>query len=211
MKRFACAFLTAAAVAAPAWAQTVLDEPESWLRPFLGVGFTFGGQTIYAAKIHPRESTIVYDEDISAGAGLDLRAGLQFRPGSSPLSLKLAMAYHVDGASGLTGWTRFYRSPIELGAAWRISPKVNLGAGVRKSIWPKFHYQNCPDGGTCVNFNANFKGSLGGYAEVEWRAMPSWGLQMRVAHESFTVDEPGIIPEKYAGDQVGLMSVFYFN
>jgi hypothetical protein len=211
MKRFACAFLTTAALATPAWAQSELDEPESWIRPYVGAGFTFGGQTIYPAKINPKGSSTLYDEDISAGAGLDLRVGLQLRAGNLPVSLKVAAAYHVDGASGLSGWTHFRRRPIELGLSWRINPKLSLGAGARKSLGPTFHFENCPEGGTCTYIDAELKSSTGAYVELEWLATPSWGLQMRAAHETFTVSEPGYAPNKYRGDQFGLMTVYYFN
>lgn len=211
MKRSTCcALLISAALAAPAWAQP--NATEGWFQPFLGAGFTFGGQTLLAATITPVGTSTHYQEDISAGAGLDLRAGLQLHAGNLPLALKVAVAHHVDGASGINGWAAFRRNPLELGLSWRLSPSAAIGAGLRHSTRAKYHDQGGTCNGVpCSDENIHYKGSTGAYIEAEWRPTVDWGLQIRAVHESFTVNEAGYVSEKFYGDHVGFMGVYYFN
>ncbi len=234
MKRFACAFLSAAALAAPAWADTEDDAQPGWFRPFIGAGYSWGGQTLFPAKITVIGTKTVYDEDLSAGAGLDLRFGILLQPTGFPLGIKAAAAHHVDGASGLNGWGSFHRNPLELGLSWSVSNKFALGAGAHRSTKAKLrvHYDayeftdiNNKKYTAPADQHEDYSAKTGAYVEAEWRPATNWGLQARYVHESFTLkqvrfDSQGVsVPlvtyagdgPKYNADHFGLELVYYFN
>jgi len=233
MKRFACAFLTAAAVAAPAWADTEDDAQPGWFRPFIGAGYSWGGQTLRAAKITVIGTKTVYDEDLSAGAGLDLRAGIVLQSADFPIGIKAAAAHHIDGYSGLTGWGAFRRNPLELGLSWSVNKKLALGAGARHSTRAKLRLHKDDFPFTDINKkpytapadqHEDYSAKTGAYVEAEWRPATNWGLQARYVHESFTLKQTRFESQgesvyvnylgegpKYNANHFGLELVYYFN
>jgi hypothetical protein len=221
----------AALMAAPVCAQTQ-DTGPSWWRPFVGVGYTWGGKTIYPGRIQIIGTSTVYDEDVSAGAGLDLRTGLQLRPGGGPLTIKGVIAYHTDGQSGLDGWTNFHRMPVELGLGYAINERWNIGAGARKSLRPqlrrhKDNYEISTSPSVTVNYDyrETMSAKTGYYIETEWLMTPSLALQARLVHETFRVEkisyensgglsytyEANGNGPTYGADHFGLMLVYYFR
>jgi hypothetical protein len=233
MKRIACAFLTTAALAAPAWADTGNEAASSWLRPFIGAGYSWGGHTLYPAQITVIGTSKVYDEDLSAGAGLDLRFGLLLQPVGFPLGIKAAVAHHVDGASGLNGWGAFRRNPLELGLSWSVNNKFALGAGARHSTRAKlrvhfddYEFTDADDKKYTApaDQHEDYSAKTGFYVEAEWRPATNWGLQARFVRESFTLKQVRFESQgqsasmtfigdgpKYNADQFGLELVYYFN
>lgn len=213
MRRALVLALTFSAATFPALAE---DSNGSGLRPFIGVGYTWGGDTIQAWTLIPVGTTTKYDEDISAGAGLDLRLGLAYRLNGLPLTLQGSVGYHNDQVNGFTGGEHYFRRyPIELLLQWHASEKGRLGFGVRRAVNASFVTKGgtCgPDGATytCPSFNEGMKASTGLIVEGEWLVTPSWGLKARYVHESYRFKDPMVSSDKYEGDHFGLMTSFYF-
>ncbi len=237
MKRLTCALLMAAAWAQPAWADED-DTPAApgWWRPYVGVGYAWGGNTLAPIKIKIIGTETIYDEDISAGAGLDLRLGLRLQPVGWPVGIKMAAAYQTDGASGLSGWHSFRRHPIELGLTYSLNDKWSLGLGARKSLRAKLrnHKDDFPyqvSDGTTVktvpgkyDFHSRYTSSMGAYAEVEWHVTTNVSLSAKAIHERFklkseAVDTPygsasadyGDNGKRYGANSFALALTYYFR
>jgi hypothetical protein len=188
----------------------------SRLRPFIGIGFTSGGDTIHGVNLIPQNSSIKYEEDVSAGGGLDLRVGLSYQLGNSPLTLQGSWGGHNDQVNGLEGGTAYFRRyPLEAILQWQVTPQGKVGFGLRRITRANFHSHGgtYDDNGTAKPYptlDARFKASTGLILEGEWALTPSWGLKGRYVHESYRFkDYPDL--EKYEGDHVGLITVYYFN
>jgi outer membrane protein W len=187
------------------------------LRPFIGAGFTWGGDTITPVTLTPEGSTTThYEEDISAGAGLALQFGLSYRLSTTPWTLQASFGYHNDQAHGLTGTFYFRRIPLELMAQWHATERMRVGFGVRRGVRAKFSLQ----GGTCTDnqgnsgvcaVNERMKGSTGVVLEVEQMLTPSWGVKARYVHEYYQFNDRTVDDHKYDGNHIGLMTTFYFN
>lgn len=213
MRRALALALAFSAATFPAMAE---DSNGSGLKPFIGAGFTWGGDTIQGLRLVPQGTTIEYEEDISAGAGLDLRLGLAYRLSGQPLTLQASVGYHNDQASALNGTSRFRRYPVELLMQWHVSEKGRLGFGVRRALSASFLREGftCTDsGGTydCPRISERMKSSTGLIIEGEWLVTPSWGLKARYVHESYRFKDPAFDSSKYEGDHFGLMTSYYFN
>lgn len=237
MKRFACALLTTMTLACPAWAQADKATTTSWWRPFVGIGYSWGGHTLLPGKITVIGTSTTYEEDISAGAGLDLRTGIVLMPSGFPVGIKAAAAYHVDGASGLNARWSFRRHPFELGLTWSVNDRFALGAGARRSTRAKLrtHKDDYPftrtdSNNVSTSFTApadghqDYSANTGTYIEAEWRPAHNWALQARYVRERFTLKEErfesqyitatetyGSDAPKYSGDHIGLALVYYFK
>lgn len=187
------------------------------LRPFVGVGYTWGGDTILPVTVTVQNSSTQYHEDISAGAGLDLRLGLSQRLGDLPLSLQVAAAYHNDQTNGIEGSKyRFRRLPIEATLLWHATDRARIGFGVRKATNATFKIDN----GRFIDGNGNeltgqqgkyaLKASLGYIIEGEYAVTPSWSLKGRFVFESYRYRSyPDV--EKVDAEHFGIQSVWYTN
>jgi hypothetical protein len=211
MKPLLAAGLTSCLLMSAAQAQD-FDEPRAWIRPLVGIGYSVGGSTILPATITPEGSTTHYDEDISAGAGIEFAAGLVIGVPGTPLSIKGTIGHHVDGAHGIGARASFWRTPLEGGVQWHINPRVTVGAGLHHAVRAKYNLKNENCGGTGILCEDSFwlAGNNGWYLEGEWALTPGWGLRLQAVKESFTI-KPPLEQKRYEGDHIGLMSVFYFN
>ena len=209
MRRALALALALSAATLPALAE---DFHGSGLRPFIGAGFTWGGDTITPVTITPQGSSTNYEEDISAGAGLALQFGLSYRVPSAPLTLQASVGYHNDQAHGLDGRTYFRRIPLELMAQWHATDRTRVGFGVRRGARAKFSWEGGTCGGsTCPTVNERMKGSPGLVLEVEQMLTPSWGVKARYVHEYYQFNDRTLDDHKYDGTHIGLMTTFYFN
>lgn len=211
-----------------AWAEDRSEFYKTGLRPFVGVGFTSGGDTLLPVTLVTVGTNVEYKEDVSAGGGLDLRVGLSYRLGSLPLTLQAAYAYHNDKVSGIDGeYATFRRFPLELLLQWHFNDRAKLGFGVRRASSPSYkiggNWCTYKDGNNVTQScdgQTKLKASTGLVLEGEYALTPSWGLKARYVHESFKAkDVPalwqglGIIQEdqKFEADHVGVITVWYFN
>ncbi|MDI1349097.1 hypothetical protein [Aquabacterium sp.] len=210
----ACALSLAAA---SCWADgfDTASSRNSW-RPFVGLGFTSGGDTLLKVNLVPQGgSGPTYREDVSSGGGIDLRFGFSRRLGELPLTLQLAGAYHNDQVNGIEGEKiRFRRMPIEATLLWHATDRTRIGFGVRKATRPTFKLDNVKftvDGQqVTVSGKADLKASTGFIVEAEYALTPSWGLKGRYVFESYRYrDDPQ--GEKFEANHLGVMSLWYFD
>jgi len=187
----------------------------SW-RPFVGLGFTSGGDTLLKVNLVPRGGNgTTYREDVSSGGGIDLRIGFSRRLGELPLTLQLSGAYHNDQVNGIEGEKiRFRRMPIEATLLWHATDRTRIGFGVRKATRPVFKLDNVKfdvDGQrVTASGQASLKASTGFIVEAEYALTPSWGLKGRYVFESYRYreDPQG---EKFEANHMGVMSLWYFD
>ncbi len=210
----ACALSLAAA---SCWADgfDTASSRNSW-RPFVGLGFTSGGDTLLKVNLVPQGgSGPTYREDVSSGGGIDLRFGFSRRLGELPLTLQLAGAYHNDQVNGIEGEKiRFRRMPIEATLLWHATDRTRIGFGVRKATRPTFKLDNVKftvDGQqVTVSGKADLKASTGFIVEAEYALTPAWGLKGRYVFESYRYrDDPQ--GEKFEANHLGVMSLWYFD
>lgn len=190
--------------------------PRDTWRPFVGLGFTSGGDTLMKVDLVPEGSSTRYREDISSGGGIDLRFGVSRRLGEWPLTLQLVAAYHNDQANGIRGEKiRFRRIPVEATLLWHATERTRIGFGVRKATHPTFKLDNIQfddgaGGNITVSGKADLKAKLAYIVEAEYALTPSWGLKGRYVFESF---RPRNQPdgEQFEANHLGVMSVWYFD
>jgi hypothetical protein len=196
-----------------------LSARSGW-QPFVGLGFTSGGDKIARINLVPESGTgPTYQEDVSSGGGIDLRVGLSRRLGELPVTLQIAGAYHSDQVNGIRGEKiRFRRMPVEASLLWHATDRTRIGFGVRKATHPVFKLDNT----SCASCNgtAHFKSNVGVVLEVEYALTSSWGLKARYVMESYRVqsapaallkDGSLTLEEKFEANHLGVMSVWYFD
>jgi opacity protein-like surface antigen len=206
----------ALALALSAATSTVLAEDYhgQGLRPFIGIGYTSGGDTVTSITTTVKGSTTQYSDDLSAGGGLDLRLGLSYRLSGLPLSLQGNWGIHNDQSNGVDGERySFRRYPVEGQLQWHFSERGSVGFGVRKATRPVLSIVNGSSGDVHLAYNEryNFKSSVGVFIEGEYAVTSYWGLKARYVHENFKLPVEGYGDVKYEGDHIGLLTVFYFN
>jgi len=195
------------------------------LRPLLGIGYSWGGDTITPVTVsNTADKKVLYETDIDAGEGLDLRVGVDISRAGSPLSLQLALAYHVDGFIGATDAAgEFRRIPAEAVLRWQASERVHVGFGVRKALYAavRANDASCPVNTCGGGGRIRYRSSVGLVLETEYALSPDWGLRARYVRESYKVSKSdpdlsdtvadGWVGEKVRADHIGLMSVWYFR
>lgn len=211
----ACALSLAAA---STWANgfDTLETRNSW-RPFAGIGFTSGGDTMLKVNLVPEGgSGTTYREDVSSGGGLDLRAGVSRRLGELPLTAQFAVAFHNDQVNGLEGRKyRFRRMPLEATLLWHATDRTRIGFGVRKATNATLKIDNgrftTPQGlEFIISDKAALKASTGFIIEAEYALTPSWGLKGRYVFESYRFrDDPQL--RRFDANHLGVSSVWYID
>jgi hypothetical protein len=198
------------------------DTIGTGLRPFIGAGYTWGGDTIQNWTYTPvgGGTSFEYEEDVSAGAGLDLRVGLSYRFGDSPFTLQASIAHHIDQTHGVSSRAYFRRMPGELVLQWHANEQWRIGLGARRAIRSTIRFEGsltCDSAGVfgagtvpCPLVRLEMKSSTGIILEGEYLVTPSWGLKARLVHESYRFkDAPEV--KRYDGSHLGLMTNSYFN
>lgn len=183
------------------------------LRPFVGIGYTSGGETLVPVTVKPRGSGTEFKEDVSAGAGLEARVGLSFRLADMPVSVRASYGIHNDQSNGIDNDRVFFRRyPVEVLGFYHFSERASLGVGVRRATRPTLRYKNAnivlPDGSEVTGFDATYglQSTTGIVLEGEWRMTPSWGVSLRYVKEHFKV--PGV---RIDADHVGVNTQWYFR
>ena len=205
--RVICATLLLAGVGTSAFAQ---DASARKFQFMAGFGYTLGGDTIVPITLTPENvDGKSYHEDLSGGAGLDLRLGVQMRL-SDKMRLQAMAAYHNDQANGIHGHASFRRIPVELVAHWRTSENWWLGVGVRQALNGMLDRQaGFKSGDTPLparKWEVSFSPAL--ILEAEYMMSPNWGLKMRGVKEHGKFKE---FEEKFNADHVGAMVLYYFD
>lgn len=215
MKRTLALVLALSTVTLSAVAQ---EAAGSGLKPFVGIGYSWGGDTIQAVTLIPQGQTAKrYEEDISAGAGLMVQAGVAYSLRELPLTLKGSVGYHNDQVNGVNGESSaFRRTPIELLLQWHTSKQGRIGFGLRHITRATFASKGGTCGPTnapvaCATYREPMKASTGLVLEGEWMLTPSWGVQARYVFESYRFKDSSFDATRYEGNHLGLMTSYYFN
>jgi len=193
-----------------------LSARSGW-QPFVGLGFTSGGDTFLKVRVVPVSGNgPTYREDVSSGGGIDLRLGASRRLGDLPLTVQFTGAYHNDQVSGIEGSKyKFRRLPVEATLLWHATDRARIGFGVRKATNATFKIDNgqfTNAQGTEITYSgqARLKASTGFVVEAEYAMTPTWGLKGRYVFESYRFrDDPQ--GEKLEANHLGVMSVWYFD
>lgn len=190
-KSFAVAALVFCAGAT--WAQPVQ------VRPLVGLGFTFGGDTVAPVYYDTGES-----DKVRAGGLIALTTGLEMQ--FSPLvSAQALIGYHADGVAASDGDVRFDRIPAELLGHFRLTDTFRVGGGVRYSSRVRTR-----SSGDAVAFvqNEDYKNTLGTVVEGEFTLGRNLGIKLRYVSEKFDSKTAGNPSLK--GNHGGIYIVGYF-
>lgn len=190
------------------FAQT--SNVDSKFRLMAGAGYTLGGDTLVNVTLTPESgSGSTYEEDLSAGSGIDLRLGAEYRL-TNTFRLQGMIGYHNDQANGLHAAVSFHRLPIELLGHWRATENLWVGGGVRKAVSAKINREEgfTSGGSTLPAAKAKATFNTGFVIEAEYMMSKNWGLKMRAVKESVSVEGE---TDKFSGDHVGGILTYYFD
>lgn len=192
-KTFAVAALSLG-VAGSAWAQPVQ------VRPLVGMGFTFGGDTVARVSYSNGDS-----EKVRAGGLIAFNTGLELQ--FSPLvSVQTIVGYHVDGVSASNGDVKFDRFPAEVLGHFRLTDTFRVGGGARYSMRPRARSSGAAAGTVP---DEDFKNALGAVIEGEFTLGRNLGIKLRYVSEKFQSKTfPGAPDLK--GNHAGIYLVGYF-
>lgn len=195
-------------------AQQAATSPAA-LRPFVGIGYTSGGDTLIPVRITQQGGGKEFSEDISAGGGLEARVGLSFKLANMPASVRASYGVHSDQHNGISNGQAFFRRyPVEVLGFYHFSDRASVGVGVRRATRPVLRFKNASvtiDGTKIENFNEDFdlQPSTGIVLEGEWRLTPSWGVSLRYVKEHFNYGSgPG---SRIEADHLGINTQWYFR
>jgi hypothetical protein len=201
--------LAAAVLALSASVQAQSDSnansgPGVRVRPFVGLGLTWGGDKLDSVEFEDGHST-----SIRAGGLVDVKAGVDVHF-DSPFSAQISVGYHFQTIRGETrygddGRKTFDRYPVEVLGHWDLNDQWRIGGGLRWSQNAKFSSNGALDVG-----NVEFESSTGAVIEGEYFMTPAIALKLRAVHEKFTLKGYSTAPE-YDGSHVGFYISYYFN
>ena len=192
------AVLAAALLAAGA-AQAQAQRPGAAVRPFVGFGLTFGGDTLESFDFSNGTST-----KVRAGGIVDLKGGVDFIV-SGPVSMQASVGYHVDSANGSNGDYTFSRVPLELLGYFSPTQQFRIGAGLRKSV-----DTHVDSSGAVSGFDSNFKSKLAYVIEGEYFPWQRFGIKVRAVSEKFEGQSGTYRGKTYDGTHGGIYGVYYF-
>jgi hypothetical protein len=121
---------------------------------------------------------------------------------------------HLDQTNGVDGERyAFRRYPVEAQLQWHSSERTRIGFGVRKATNPVLSIVNGSNSTVTLGINERYKmkSSVGVFLEGEYAVTPSFGMKLRYAHENFKYTFEDGSSEKFEGDHLGLIGVYYFN
>lgn len=176
-----------------AWAQPVV-------RPLVGMGFTFGGDTV---------ARVVYDngdsDKVRAGGLVAFTTGVEMT--FSPLvSAQALIGYHVDGVAASNGDVKFDRYPAELLGHFRLTDTFRVGGGARYTAKARTRSSGAASGTVP---SEDFKPAWGTVVEGEFTIGRNLGIKLRYVSEKFDSDTfPGA--PKLKGNHGGIYFVGYF-
>jgi hypothetical protein len=192
MKTLFCAAGLALGLTSTVWAQ---EAPP--MRPIVGTGLTYGGETL--AEV---EFTNGRREKIKSGGLFSLYGGVEFRLGER-VGLQATVGYHVDDTSYAdNGGLRFSRYPIDVIAMVRIADRFRLGAGVQHVNSAKL-----AGNGDLSHIGVDYGSATGGLVEGEFLLWPTLGLKARAVAIKYRPKTGG---ERIDGSHLGVSVNYYF-
>jgi predicted porin len=192
------------ALSASAQAQSDTGGPGVRLRPFVGLGLTWGGDKLDSVEFENGDSTT-----IRAGGLVDVKAGVDVHF-DSPFSAQISVGYHFQTIRGETrygddGRKTFDRYPVEVLGHWDLNDQWRIGGGLRWSQNAKFSSNGALDVG-----NVEFESTTGVVVEGEYFVTPAVALKLRAVREKYKLKGYSTAPE-YDGSHVGFYVSYYFN
>jgi len=187
----------ASVLALGAQAQTAAPATSSGLRGIVGMGFTFGGETIARVKWEDGSSS-----NLHSGGLIDFRGGAEYQIQGQPVAIELSIGYHFDKANGSNGSVGFTRFPLELIGHYALNEYWRLGLGLRKSLSTEFKVDL---GGTATQ---KFTSSISPLFEGEYFFTPQFSVKGRYVIENFETDDQ--YKDKLKGSHGGIYGMFYF-
>lgn len=167
------------------------------VRPLVGFGLTFGGETL---------ATVLYSDgssdSIKSGGLAHLYGGAEFKVGTD-FAIQATVGYHVDDTkNAANGSLRFSRYPVDLIVLYGLNDRVRLGAGVQIVNSAKL-----AGSGVASGVALDFDSSTGALVEGEYLFTPSFGAKARFVSHKFKPEGGGTSVD---GKHFGLMLSYYF-
>lgn len=175
-----------------AWAQPVV-------RPLVGLGFTFGGDTVAPIAYTNGDS-----DKVRAGGLIAFTTGVEMT--FSPLvSAQALIGYHVDGVAASNGDVKFDRYPAELLGHFRLTDTFRVGGGARYTD----NARTRSSGAASVSVpSESYKPAWGTVVEGEFTIGRNLGIKLRYVSEKFEPETVGSRTLK--GNHGGIYFVGYF-
>lgn len=195
-----CALGLLMAMSSGAWAQ----QAGGTLKPFVGLGLTFGGKDLATA-----EYTNGTTYTVTTGSLVDFRGGLEYRLINSPWAIQAVLGYHTDSSNATNGTFEFRRIPVELIAMAEMSNQWRIGFGVRKATSAKVSASGDAITQTDFGRSTTFTSNVGVLFQAEYKIGPQFGLQARYVSETYQAQFSQ--PVEFDGSHAGIFGVFYFQ
>ncbi|MBC7954725.1 MAG: hypothetical protein H7Y33_02490 [Cytophagales bacterium] len=171
------------------------------VRPLIGMGLTFGGDTIADVTYTNGDSAKVHAGGLIAfSGGLEL----QFTP---LVSAQAIVSYHFDRANASNGNVRFERTPVELLGHFRLNDVFRLGGGARYTSGAKTRASGAA---SSAILNEDFKPTWGSVVEGEFTFGRNLGLKLRYVSEKFKSKTYPFLSD-VDGSHGGVYLMYYFN
>lgn len=202
-KSIACAAI-GLAMAGGAFAQGVQ------VKGLVGMGFTFGGDTLANVRYDPNSNT--YGDDnakVHAGGLIAFHGGVEVQF-TNLVSAQALIGYHFDKVSGENGSVRFERYPVELLGHFRLNDWVRLGGGARYTGGATLRASGA---GTGYAANTDYKPTYGSVVEGEFFVTRSFGIKLRYVSEKFkakSITNPNTQKANVDGSHGGIYFNYYF-
>ncbi len=175
-------------------AETAENRP---LRPFIGLGLTFGGETI--ATVHYTDGS---SSDLSSGGLFAGQVGLDYRSPDAPVSVRVSVGYQGDTTDDASnGSLSFDRIPVDVLGFYHLNKQWRVGGGLQYVIDPEVKGE-----GVASPLSTTFDNTLGVVVEGEYLLDPHIGLALRGVGEQFKA--PG--GASINGSHVGAFVNYYF-
>lgn len=192
MKKFLAIAALSLSASLPAFAGTY-DNSGHFL---MGMGLTFGGDTLYTAHFTDGSS-----RNVSSGRLVHFYGGYDYRF-DNRMSVQTTLGYHFDNISAKNGDISFSRYPLEVLGYYGPTDSFRIGAGFRYAMNPKVS-----SSGEASGNNRSFKDAAGFVVEAEYLFSPQVGLKVRAVNEKYKQEGSST---SVSGNHGGVYGSYYF-
>ncbi len=176
---------------------TPVSAPTSYIKPVLGIGMNFGGDTLAEYEVEYYDG----DEDsekVKAGEGFHLFGGVELGYPASDLAIRLQAGYLFGGIFASNGDVSFNRVPLEaimlLG-----SDKWRFGVGLTQHTNVELEDD--------VSGDVSFDDATGYLLHGEYKISPTVGFGLRYTKIEY---QPENVDLEFDGSGAGLYMTFTF-
>ncbi|MBX3623234.1 MAG: outer membrane beta-barrel protein [Rhizobacter sp.] len=188
------------ALAALALATAAGTAQAAEVRPVLGMGLTFGGDTLVGVTYTNGDTAKVH-----AGGLVALNGGVEVRF-TDLVSAQALVGYHVDRANASNGDVVFDRVPFELLGHFRLTDWMRVGGGARYTPNAKLRADGYVSGFVS---DVDFKPTVGTVVEAEFFPWRTVGIKARYVSERFKAKDIVGAPT-VDGSHGGIYINYYF-